>query len=182
MKLRSAECFAGRSISEPGRMWYFDGAHLFIDNTQVAKCDPVNLPLSSDSLAGTASVAHIGTSDEHTVGQHVMKARAVPAMTVQGFREGFDTTLSSGMSSADHVPYAYRITGPDGELKQNFDSDCDLRSGLTMLIYLRENQAQNVTVFVAQYVAGNVPITTKDKTSAMQQAVSAALNELGRHG
>ena len=160
----------------------FDGARLFIDNTPVAKYDPVSLPLSSDALAGTASVPRICTSDEHTVGQHVIKAWAVPATTLQEVREGFDTALSSGMSSADHVPYAYRIRGPDGELKENFDSDCDLGAGLTLLKYLRDNQAQNVAVFVAHYVAKNDPITTKDKTSAMQQAVSAALNELGRHG
>ena len=124
---------------------------------------------------GKSALGRIATSGKHTVCQHVIQAWAIPATTTEEVCDGFNTATSL---SADHVPYAYRIRGPDRLLEENFESDNDAGAGLPLLRYLRENQIENVAVFVAHSVSKLKPLGTKEKISVMQKAVSEAVKEL----
>ena len=98
--------------------------------------------------------------------------------SVGDVREGLDQLLQKGdLAGATHVPYAYRFTGVDGRLIENFESDGDTNAGIQTIRILRELQADNAAKFVAHNAYGE-PIPRRKKNECLASVISGAVMAL----
>ena len=155
----------------------FDGGTLVIGGEPVPKYDPIHLPVASNTLLGVAnSVKPRGVSDVMTEQGHAFQAWAIPAHSLADVRDGMDQLLQlTELAGATHVPYGFRFPGAQG-MHENFQSDGDLHSGLSIVRILRDLSANNVAVFVAHHSAG--PLPRKKKIECLANVVSGAIMAL----
>ena len=154
----------------------FDGGTLVVGGTRVTKYDPVPLPALSETLQGHPSRAPpTGVSEVIVDGGHMFKAWAIPASSPQDIREGFDHLIQlPELAEATYVPYAYRFNRTDGKC-ENFHSDGDISSGLSMVKVFRELSADNTAVFVAHYHASGNPLSRKKKIECLSNVIGGAV-------
>ena len=159
----------------------FEGGRLYIDREAVPKVDPIILPPSSSLLSGlAANPVPLGSSDSLDVLEHAFRAWAVPAVDLQGVREGLDVALNDGLATATNAPYAFLIKDSAGKIVENFHSDNASGSGLNLLKILREKKVVNIAVYVSSIEKNNTLINMKARGTAMEKVVSEALEVLGR--
>ena len=104
----------------------------------------------------------------------------MPAVDLQGVREGLDVALNDGLATATNAPYAFRIKDSAGKIVENFHSDNASGSGLNLLKILREKKVVNIAVYVSSIEKNNTLINMKARGTAMEKVVSEALEVLGR--
>ena len=171
-----AEYKKAKSEKKPAR---FDGGTLVVGGTPVSRFQPLTIPAIGTSLRGLPSpTLACGSSDVTVEGHHTFQAWAIPAQSVGDVREGLDQLLQKGdLAGATHVPYAYRFTGVDGRLIENFESDGDTNAGIQTIRILRELQAENVAIFVAHNAYGE-PIPRRKKNECLASVISGAVMAL----
>ena len=156
----------------------FDGATLVINGDPITKYEPDNLPTSGNTLLGLSkSTLPRGASEVTIEGDHQFQAWAVPARCISDVREGLDQLLQlPELSGATYMPYAYRFDDGRGSY-ENFHSDGDINSGLSMVRILRELSAKNIAVAVAHHAMGR-PLTRRKKMECLASAIGGAVMAL----
>lgn len=155
---------------------YFDGSRLIVGGDAVSKYEPAPLPTTSAALQGIAAKdMTFGASLAVVESDHVFQACAFKVNDVQDVREALDSFLSeTDHAVATHAPYAYRCRSPNGQFIENFESDGDINVGLQCLKILRENNADNMAVYIAHHTSEQ-RLSMKAKIKCLHQAVSGAL-------
>ena len=157
----------------------FDGGTLVVGGDPVTKYQPICLPTFSTTLLGADSPPlPIGTSDVTIEADHRFRAWAVPARSADDVREGLGRLLQlPELAGATFVPYAYRFSDGRGSL-ENFHSDGDTSSGLSMVRILRERSTNNIAVYVAHYHALGRPLSRRKKTECLASVIGGAVTAL----
>ena len=156
----------------------FFGAILVISGDPIAKYEPDYLPSSSKTLLGlNTSALPRGASEVIIEGDHQFQAWAVPGSCFGAVREGLDQLLQlPELSGATYMTYAYRFYDGRGSY-DNFHSDGDINSGLSMVKILRELSAKHNAVVVAHHAVGR-PLTRCKKMECLASAIGGAIMAL----
>ena len=157
---------------------HFDEATLVISGDPIANYEPDYLPSSSKTLLGlNTSALPRGASEVLIEGDHQFQAWAVLASCMCAVREGLDQLLQlPELSGATYMTYAYRFDDGRGS-NDNFHSDGDINSGLSMVKILRELSAKNIAVVVAHHAVGR-PLTRRKKMECLASAIGGAITAL----
>ena len=157
----------------------FDGGTLVIAGTPVSKYQPHPLPANSNVLQGLpCRPPVVGVSDVSVEAGHMFRAWAFQVSNAHEVREGYDHLLQTPeLAEATFVPYEYRYNGPDGK-HENFQSDGDISSGLSMIKVLRELSADNVAVFVAHFHSSGNPLSKRKKMDCLSNVIGGAVMAL----
>lgn len=162
-----------RSANRPAR---FDNGRLFIAGEPIIKYDPISLPTVSSSLMGLPNPdIAMGRSESIESHGHLLRAWAIPIDNLQDVREGMDALLrSEDLAKAHFAPYAFRYRCPEGQIRENFNSDQDRGLGLSILKTLRSKESMNVAVYISHIeLKPSTPL--RGKVQCVKDVVSGAL-------
>ena len=154
---------------------------LYIEGNHISKIDPVPLPTASSySTGGDAKDLVVGASRQHETKGHGFQAISCKVTNLQEVRECKDYLLQSPkLQDVSHLSYAFRFENAVHGVKENFDSDGDIFTGLETIRTMRKGDITNRVVFIPHWISGTARhINAKERSELITQVASDALAAL----
>ncbi len=138
------------------------------------------------------NVADSASDDVTMVSQSVVKSEggscfrgyAAPATSIDEVARlrKFLAHRKLEVSSASHIVYAYRVTGPDGRVTENFDSDRDWNCGLELLKMMQLNNLTDTFCLATRRCDPDYVYIGKRRFELMKSLCLQAHGNLGELG